>query len=67
MSSENSITKNQSTNRISSNEKFGQVHSIENPISNTKPNLLKTFMKSLNSLFAKNSGNESSKYLSLIG
>ena len=67
VSSDNNALKNQPTNRINSNEKFGQVHSSEITPNVAKPNLLTSFFKSVSSLFSKNTNNESSKYLSLIG
>jgi len=67
VSSDNSTLKNQPTNRINSNEKFGQVHSSEITPITAKTNLLTSFFKSVSSLFSKNTNNESSKYLSLIG
>lgn len=67
VSSDNNAQKNQSASRITSSEKFGQVHASEIISSTTKPNLLTNFVKSLGSLFFKNTNNESAKYLSLIG
>lgn len=67
VSSDNNAQKNQSASRITSSEKFGQVHASEIISSKTKQNLLTNFVKSLGSLFFKNTNNESAKYLSLIG
>lgn len=67
VSSDNNAQKNQSASRITSSEKFGQVHASEIISSKTKQNLLTNFVKSLGSLFPKNTNNESAKYLSLIG
>lgn len=67
VSSDNSAQKSQSASRITSSEKFGQVHASEIISSKTKPNLLTNFVKSLGYFFSKNTNNESAKYLSLIG